>query len=153
MTTKTQPRKDCLPRRWGPCLKKWINFIAKTVAWLDLAEALLGLSLPRWILRLVMSILFLMYIWSSLLDSRYLAHGTATDYIYDVVRTPMAFTFEVCMPEYIYLCYQTLSWKPVFITVTITIRYMETTRLLQEIALKCSTLLIYPLSRYYRFQL
>ncbi|XP_010539019.1 PREDICTED: zinc carboxypeptidase [Tarenaya hassleriana] len=25
----------------------------------------------------------------------YLAHGTATDYIYDVVRTPMAFTFEI----------------------------------------------------------
>lgn len=27
---------------------------------------------------------------------RYLAHGTATDYMYDVARVPMAFTFEVC---------------------------------------------------------
>lgn len=26
---------------------------------------------------------------------RYLAHGTATDYMYDVVKVPMAFTFEV----------------------------------------------------------
>ena len=26
---------------------------------------------------------------------RYLAHGTVTDYMYDVVRVPMAFTFEV----------------------------------------------------------
>jgi hypothetical protein len=29
--------------------------------------------------------------------SRYFAHGTATDFMYDVVRVPMAFTFEVCM--------------------------------------------------------
>nr|GMD46726.1 mast cell carboxypeptidase A [Ipomoea batatas] len=27
----------------------------------------------------------------------YLAHGTATDYMYDIVRVPMAFTFEVCV--------------------------------------------------------
>lgn len=27
---------------------------------------------------------------------RYLAHGTATDYMYDVARVPVAFTFEVC---------------------------------------------------------
>lgn len=26
---------------------------------------------------------------------RYLAHGTATDYMYDVAKVPMAFTFEV----------------------------------------------------------
>lgn len=28
--------------------------------------------------------------------NRYLAHGTATDYMYDIARVPMAFTFEVC---------------------------------------------------------
>jgi hypothetical protein len=27
---------------------------------------------------------------------RYLAHGTATDYMYDIARVPMSFTFEVC---------------------------------------------------------
>jgi hypothetical protein len=26
---------------------------------------------------------------------RYLAHGTATDYMYEIVKVPMAFTFEV----------------------------------------------------------
>uniref|UniRef100_A0A5B7BQV2 Putative carboxypeptidase A6 n=1 Tax=Davidia involucrata TaxID=16924 RepID=A0A5B7BQV2_DAVIN len=26
---------------------------------------------------------------------RYLAHGTATDYMYDIARVPMAFTFEI----------------------------------------------------------
>lgn len=31
-----------------------------------------------------------------LFNSRYLAHGTATDFMYDVVKVPMAFTFEVC---------------------------------------------------------
>lgn len=29
--------------------------------------------------------------------SRYFAHGTATDFMYDVVRVPLAFTFEVCI--------------------------------------------------------
>lgn len=28
---------------------------------------------------------------------RYLAHGTATDYIYDVVNVPLAFTVEVSL--------------------------------------------------------
>lgn len=32
----------------------------------------------------------------NVLDFRYLAHGTATDYMFDVVRVPMSFTFEVC---------------------------------------------------------
>jgi len=36
------------------------------------------------------------------LNFRYLAHGTATDYIYDVVKAPMAFTFEVCVTEVTY---------------------------------------------------
>lgn len=27
---------------------------------------------------------------------RYLAHGTATDFMYDIAKVPMAFTFEVC---------------------------------------------------------
>ena len=31
--------------------------------------------------------------------SRYFAHGTATDFMYDVVGVPMAFTFEVCLPN------------------------------------------------------
>lgn len=31
-----------------------------------------------------------------MLDFRYLAHGTATDYMFNVVRVPMSFTFEVC---------------------------------------------------------
>lgn len=31
-----------------------------------------------------------------MLKFRYLAHGTATDFMYDIVKVPMAFTFEVC---------------------------------------------------------
>lgn len=31
-----------------------------------------------------------------LLNCRYLAHGTATDFMFDIVKVPMAFTFEVC---------------------------------------------------------
>lgn len=31
---------------------------------------------------------------------RYLAHGTATDYIYEIAKVPMAFTFEVCEMMY-----------------------------------------------------
>lgn len=36
-----------------------------------------------------------------MLDFRYLAHGTATDYMFDVVRVPMSFTFEVCEMQYL----------------------------------------------------
>jgi hypothetical protein len=30
-----------------------------------------------------------------LLSTRYLAHGTTTDYMYDIEKVPMPFTFEV----------------------------------------------------------
>lgn len=44
-----------------------------------------------------------------MLDFRYLAHGTATDYMYDVVRVPMAFTFEVCEMQTLLIKFLTAS--------------------------------------------
>ena len=32
---------------------------------------------------------------SGSISLRYLAHGTSTDYMYDIVKVPLAFTFEV----------------------------------------------------------
>lgn len=42
-----------------------------------------------------------------MLDFRYLAHGTATDYMFNVVRVPMSFTFEVCEMQSLLILY---SW-------------------------------------------
>lgn len=68
--------------------------------------------------------------------SRYFAHGTATDFMYDIVGVPMAFTFEVCLLNF--FLFFLLDFSVSLRLLVLTSRYMEMEQPHQEIASKCS---------------
>ena len=81
---------------------------------------------------------------------RYLAHGTATDYMYDVVRVPMAFTFEVREMQSLSLLLSIAALLHMMVPCLLCIpcRFMEMEQRLRRTASKCLTPLTSPPSMY-----
>lgn len=73
---------------------------------------------------------------SSTCLSRYFAHGTATDFMYDIVGVPMAFTFEVCLLNF--FLFFLLDFSVSLRLLVLTSRYMVMEQPHQEIVSKCS---------------
>jgi len=68
--------------------------------------------------------------------SRYFAHGTATDFMYDIVGVPMAFTFEVCLLNF--FLFFLLDFSVSLRLLVLTSRYMVMELPHREIVSKCS---------------
>lgn len=77
---------------------------------------------------------------------RYLAHGTTTDYMYDIAKVPMPFTFEVS--QSIVYNFQTSCLDNSTELTLLLFRYMEMRKHLPMTASKCSILLTRKHSTY-----
>lgn len=77
-----------------------------------------------------------------IISNRYLAHGTTTDYMFDIARVPMAFTFEVFLRVLRCISFPLMTLSINVLTVC-GHRFMAMQQLPQKIALKCSILLIF----------